>query len=137
MLNRIAHIVFSFILVFIMGLSACSDDKTNSATTCTTPGCLEVLVCDETQTNYFASAEVYLYNTAADRDADVARTNQLERGLTNSSTPKTDGAFFYQKPSQRYYFFARWSNGGSTNFSGIGDALVTTCDTAKVSCKIK
>jgi hypothetical protein len=136
MLNRFAHIVFSLILVFTVGLSACTD-KTDTPVVCTTPGCLEVLVCDETQTNYFAAAEVFIYNTAAERDADVARTNQLEKGLTNSSTPKTDGAFFFQKPSQRFYFFARWTNGGTTNFSGTGDALVTTCDTAIVSCKVK
>jgi hypothetical protein len=136
MLNRLAHIVFSLTLLFTVGFTACSTDS-NSPVTCTTPGCLEVLVCDETQTNYFASAEVFLYNSASERDADIARTARLEKGFTSTTYPKTEGAFFYQKPSQRFYFFARWSNGGSTNFSGKGDALVATCDTAIVTCKIK
>jgi hypothetical protein len=137
MLNRVAYIVFSLLLIFLVTFSACSDkETTNPPVTCTTPGDLEVLVCDETQTNYFASADVFLYNSAAEREADVSRINQIEKGVTSPSNPKNDGAFFYHIASKKYFFFARWSNGGAQQFSGKGDALVTLCDTAIVTCKI-
>lgn len=135
MLYRSTHIAFTFILLCTVVFSACKKDITVPVVPCTTPGDLEVRVCDITQTNFFGGAEVFLYNTATDRDADVSRTNQLDKRITDSTDPNTSGATFYQLASQRFYFYARWTN-GTLNFHGVGDALVTTCKTTIVSCKV-
>ena len=136
MLNRSINIFFSLILLFTVSFTACKKDTTDPIIPpCTTPGDLEVRVCDMTQTNFFAAAEVFLYNTAAERDADASRTNYLNKRLTDSTNPNTSGAIFYQLEPKTYYFFARWSN-KTLNFDGVGESMAPTCKTTIVFCTV-
>ena len=136
-MTKSINVVFSLLLIISISFSACKDDTTPPTPTppCTDPGNLEVRVCDITQTNFFGAAEVYLYNTAAERDADVSRSNYLSKKLTDSANPNTTGAMFYNLQSKQYYFYAKWTNGINT-FTGKGDSQVTTCKTTVVSCKV-
>ena len=135
MLNRVSNILFSLLLLFTVSFSACKDETTTPPPPCTDPGHLEVRVSDNTSTNYFGGAEVYLYNTAAERDADVSRTAYLSKKLTDTTDPTNFGATFYSLDSKTYYFFAKWTNGTNT-FTGKGEGMVTTCKTAVVFCKV-
>jgi hypothetical protein len=136
MLKRIVTLFFSVALLFTVIFFSCSKDDPANNTPCTALGSLEVRVCDQTQTNYFGPADVYLYATDSARTADVSRTGYLYKRLTSSSSPDKEGALFGLLEAKRYYFYAKFVAGPNT-FTGKGDYVVTNCKDAVAICIVK
>lgn len=134
MLNRTFRIFFSFILLATVLFFSCKKDAVTNNLPCTTPGILEVRVCNSTQT-YFGPAEVFLYATDSARTADVNRTSYLYKRLTSSTTPDSEGAFFYNLEQKRYYFYGRFVSGSNT-FTGTGDSYVSNCKSIIAICVV-
>jgi hypothetical protein len=82
-------------------------------------GDIHVLVCDQTQTNYFGGAEVFLYKTDADRNNDPARKNYYRKAITDNYDPQGLGAVFYELSDQQYFLFGRVYLGGGNFLNGV------------------
>jgi hypothetical protein len=104
---------------------------------CSTPGNLNILVCDVSQMDYFGGAEVFLYKTEAERTADPSRTSYYRKALTDYSNPTSIGARFYSLAPQNYYFFARRDIGSGTFLTGVGVVYAKTCITTNTTAIIK
>ena len=136
---------FIMITAVMLIANSCAEDIP-TYTTETYVGCndvnqthIKVVVCDETQTNYFGAAEVFMYQTDADRTNDPQRTSYYRKSLTDNADPVNVGAVFYNTPFQKYFFFVRRETSvGSGNFlTGVGDGFPEMCTTKKIVVVVK
>jgi hypothetical protein len=125
--------------------NSCAEDVP-TYTTETYVGCnnpditqIQVVACDETQSNYFGAAEVFMYLSDAARTADGQRNQQIQKALTDNVDPINVGAVFYQTAFQKYYFFVRRETSiGSGNFlTGTGEGYPEMCKSVKIPIIIK
>jgi hypothetical protein len=110
------------------------DNKNNSSTssifTFTTGGKelplgnLNVFIVDSDKVNYYGGAEVFLYKSEAERNADNQRNHYYRVAYTSNTDPVSLGAMFYELANQKYYLFARRDLGGGNFLPGTGESFV-------------
>jgi len=121
------------LVLFVTTLILTDSCKKDEAKPAPSPGDLNVVVCDVSQSNYFGGAEVFLYLSSADRTNDPQRTSYYRKATTDNSDPIFIGAAFYKLNYQKYYVFARHDLGFGNLIVGEGESFITSGQTTKLT----
>jgi hypothetical protein len=99
-------------------------------------GDLQVIVCNQTSTNFYGGAQVYLYKSYSERLNDASRTSYYRMAVTDNTDPVNVGAIFYGLTYQKYYLFVKWTDMTNT-YTGEGETFVPKGKMTKVTVKVQ
>jgi hypothetical protein len=77
-------------------------------------------------------ANVYIYESAADRTTDVTRTNYYAASIADVP----NGAVFFDLPITKFYIFCKWVNGSQT-CTGTGEMTTQSSQTTTIEVTVK